>query len=354
MKTIKIKICSDGVQNQFSFAFFFTNILKKYYDVQFSDEPDYVFFHESTAEQLNPKYDKCIKIFYTGENVHPNFNLSDYAVSFDYLDFGDRHYRLPLYLVAVFYTDAEMKKAGDLDFAKPVPFTKADLAKKTDFCSFVYRNYLAEDARKIMFDKLSAYKRVDAGGPYLNNVGGPVPDKYDFETKRKFAISFENSSRSGYTTEKLVNSLAAKTIPIYYGNPDIAKEFNEKRFINCHAYKDFDAVVARIKEIDQNDDLYLKMINEPVTVPSYDFKKVRADFEAFLRNIFDQPLASARRLRINPVRAKQMLENERLIARASARNARMKKILASLYRPFKKLGFLENLKQKYFRKKLLK
>ena len=351
-KKIKVKYCSYGPMNEenpLSYSHLVHTILKKHYDVELSDDPDYVFYHESTYEYL--KYN-CIRIFYTGENMSPNFNLCDYATAFDYMDFADRFYRLPVYLVATFYQAKELELAKNIDITKPKKFTKEDLTQKSGFCSFVYSNYLSDETRKILFDKLSAYKKVNSGGKYLNNVGGPVGNKLEFEMKHKFSLAVENSGRSGYTTEKIVCSFVANTIPIYWGNPEIGREFNTKRFINCHEYKSFDEVVKRIKEIDNDDDLYLKIINEPVFAEGYSFKKVLDGFEKFLCNIFDQPLEQAPRRTVNQAKAKGFEENEMVVKRYAEKQARIKKILATLYQPFKKLGFLENFKQQYFQKKL--
>ncbi len=350
MKKIRIKICNFIKQDPFNLGHFLMNILKKYYDVELTENPDYIFYTESTPEYLN--YD-CIRIFFTGENVSPNFNFCDYAIGFDYLNFQDRYYRLPLYLITVFYSHAELNLAGDPDFSKQIPFTKDDLAKKREFCSFVYANYLSDGRRKEFFDTLSEYKEVNSGGPFLNNVGGKVPNKLAFELNHKFSIAFENSSRSGYTTEKLVNSLVARTIPIYWGNPDVYKEFNEKRFINCHSYKNFDEVVDKVKEIDNNDELYLKMINEPVKA-ELDYDKTKKDFELFLQHIFDQDIEKAKRRTINPMRARNLEDGERFIAKHNEKLLKRKKILAKLYSPFKKFPLFEKLKQKYFYNKYLK
>ena len=39
----------------------------------------------------------CVKIFFTGESLVPDFNVCDYALGFDYIEFDDRYMRLPLY-----------------------------------------------------------------------------------------------------------------------------------------------------------------------------------------------------------------------------------------------------------------
>ena len=66
----------------------------------------------------------------------------------------------------------------------------------------------------------------------------------------------------GYCTEKIIDAFKTRTIPIYYGDKNIEEEFKKTSFINCNNKKDIDKVIDKIKEIDNNDDLYLKMINE--------------------------------------------------------------------------------------------
>jgi hypothetical protein len=351
MKKIRIKICNYDPVLKISYGRFLLDILEKYYDVELSEQPDYIFFHESTYEYL--KYGS-VRIFYTGENITPNFNLCDYGIAYDYITFGDRYYRMPMYLVAQFYNDAELALADDPDFTKQRLFTKEDLNKKTGFCSFVYSNYLADGQREKMFEKISEYKRVDSGGAHINNIGGRVKNKLAFEMNHKFSIAFENSSSSGYTTEKLVNALVARTIPIYWGNPDVGKEFNENRFINCHAYKNFDEVVARVKEIDQDDELYLKIINEPIAASGYDFKPVRDGLEDFLRHIIDQPLKQAKRRKVSLVRAATLEAQEAVVAAHVKRRDFLRKFLSYFYKPFKRINSLERWKQKFLSNKINK
>ncbi len=263
MKKIKVNFCDfhkgfDKEHNEYM------DVLRKKYDVEISDNPDYLIYSCFGTDYL--KYD-CIRIFYTGECIVPNFNDCDYAIGFDRITFGDRYVRVPIYLLHRFKKDY-------LAILDRKEFTKDDLDKKEGFCSFVYSNCFAQDIRTEIFNKLSEYKQVSSGGRYLNNIGGAVKDKNAFQTKHKFSVAFENCTYAGYSTEKIVESFSAYTIPIYYGDQDITLDFNEKAFINCHNYKNLDEVVERVKEIDQNDELYLSMINEnPI--------KQKADLDAF-------------------------------------------------------------------------
>ncbi len=342
-KNIKIKICGYNASDEQSYGHYILQKLRKYYDVNLTETPDYIFFNESNYEHLNYT---CIKIFFTGENIHPNFNICDYAFGFDYLDFEDRYARLPVYFIATFYRKDEVSQLSKITSHSSAKFTLQDLKNKTEFCSFVYSNYLADNSRKKFFDILTLYKKVNSGGKYLNNIGRPTDNKLLFESHHKFSIAFENSSNRGYTTEKILNAFSAKTIPIYWGNPLIGREFNTKRFINCAEYNNFDEVVEIVKKIDNDDDLYLKIINEPIFVNN-SFRDTEENFEKFLRNIFEQPLDTASRIRINPARELEIIRNEKLISdRLNKLNYKIK-MLSILYRPFKNIQIIDRIKQKY-------
>lgn len=253
----------------------YTELLRKHYDLEITKEnPQYLIYSVFGTDHLN--YD-CIRIFYTGECMTPNFNECDYAVGFDRFSFDDRYIRYPYYLFHGY--DKEY-----LSLKERRPFTREDLSKKEGFCSFVVSNCFAQDMRTELFHKMSEYQHVFSGGRYLNNIGGAVKDKLAFTAKYKFAIACENACYPGYVTEKIVDAFAAQAIPIYYGDPTAARDFNPKAFINCADYSSFDEVLEKVKEIDQNDDLYLSMINEsPVT----EFLDTDA-FEKYLCEIIDR------------------------------------------------------------------
>jgi len=110
---------------------------------------------------------------------------------------------------------------------------------------------------------LQKYKKVDSGGKLLNNIGYLVDDKVAFLRQYKFTIAFENSCYPGYTTEKILHAFIADSIPIYWGNPLISRDFSPKSFINCHDYNSFDEVIERVIEVDTNNDLYIEYLTEP-------------------------------------------------------------------------------------------
>ena len=93
----------------------------------------------------------------------------------------------------------------------------------------------------------------------------------------KFTIAFENSSYPGYTTEKIAEALTTNTIPIYWGNPLIARDFNPDSFINCHDFGDFDEVIDHVIKVDKDDALYHKYISAPAFANGTDNEFVNSD-----------------------------------------------------------------------------
>lgn len=256
--------------------------LWQYYDIELSDTPDWLVYSVFGNEHL--KYNNCVKIFFTGENQAPDFNLCDYAFGFEYLEFGDRYMRLPLWLLYPQDIEPMLHK-----------HEHPDLGSKTDFCSFVVSNPHGNEVRVAFLDKLSEYKLVNSGGRYRNNVGGPVADKLAFQQKHKFSLAFENTAHPGYTTEKIVQAFAAQTIPIYWGDPRIAETFNKEAFINCNDFPNWESVVERAKEIDQDDALWKKMIETPALKDPQVISKAQEEVKAFLYHIFDQDKEEAKR-----------------------------------------------------------
>lgn len=257
------------------------------YDLVRTDahDADYV-FHSCLGYDVL-KY-SGIRIFVTGENVSPNFNISDYALAFDPITFSDRYCWLPL---------IKLYRAACDTLCAPRPAVDRVLTQKKGFCAYVMSNLThSAPERTRIFDLLSAYKLVASGGHWRNNVGGPVPDKIAFQSQYKFVIACENSSAPGYLTEKFAQAAQSNAIPIYWGDPTMGKLFNPKAFINCHDFPSLEKVIERVKQVDSDPHLYRQMLSEPWFPNGIEPECLRNDtFTRFLSNIFDPPHESAYR-----------------------------------------------------------
>ena len=107
---------------------------------------------------------------------------------------------------------------------------------------------------------------MDSGGGAFNNIGKKLEGekaKIDFLASRKFNICFESSSYPGYVTEKILHAFYAQTIPIYWGSPTVATDFNLQSFINVNDFNNFDEAIEYVMRIDQDEELYYRILTAP-------------------------------------------------------------------------------------------
>lgn len=281
----------------------FVNALLTKYQIEMSDDPDYLFYSCFGNDHL--KYANSVRIFVTLEAVVPDFNLCDYSIGYDYIDFGDRHLRVSNYS----FSQLSSRKQP-----KTVEQAAELLRNKTGFCNFIYSNSIAHPARDTFFAALNRQKMVDSLGSHLYNMGDDYRDFHqtrqgdwfqtsiDQKSKYKFSIAFENATHAGYTTEKIVSSLMANTVPIYWGDPEVARVYSSGSIINCHEFGSFEAVINEVIRIDHDDDAWCRrIVSDPLTEQGNEELQTYQDrVDAFLFRIFDQHLVDARRRGVGP------------------------------------------------------
>ncbi|MBC7982241.1 MAG: glycosyltransferase [Candidatus Obscuribacterales bacterium] len=261
-------------------------LLSERFELEICERPDFLIY---SCFGLNFLDHKCVRIFYTGENKRPNYSLCDWAFGYDHSD-DPRYFRWPYYAL---YNIAPLLEPRDVE---------AVLRKKTRFCAFVYSNERARERLRFL-DKLSRYKPVDCGGKVRNNLGYRVADKVAFLQAYKFNIAFENECYPGYTSEKLLESFHGNTVPIYWGNPLVNKDFNSAAFINSHDYRNLNQLVEYVVEVDRSEDLYRRYASAPAFVggrPNEYIDKARVldRFERIFTTSLLQPVAQTPRGRL--------------------------------------------------------
>jgi GR25 family glycosyltransferase involved in LPS biosynthesis len=250
------------------------------------------------------------KIHFTGENSPPIWDTNiKLNVGYSLLERSDDMYmRIPLWLLEIDWFGANLTKIVN---PKPLPIDCVRIPSLQDkekhqsrFCSFVVTNPL-NPIRNESFFWLSSYKQVDSAGRLFNNVGDEIFAgrgggggellKHEFLKKYKFSLCFENSSAEGYTTEKLLHAKAAGCIPIYWGDPKVMRDFNEKGFINANNIRNADDLISLVRDIDCNEEKYNAMYSEPL-LDEYKFDLTRRRLSEFSRRIWmllDESVATA-------------------------------------------------------------
>lgn len=228
---------------------YFTRLLSKKYHVVLSEDPDLFFFTHPYNGKRDYLHTKCHRVFIGWENARADWNCCDYVLDSDFYTNNPRHKRWPIW-------------AG-WDTSKLLQPKNIELfLQKKKFACMVVSNAKAKE-RIAFFHELSKYKQVDSGGRYLNNIGGPVADKMEFIKDYKFVISFENSSYPGYTTEKLIEPMLVNSIPVYWGNTEVGRDFNTSSFIHVNQYASYKETIDLLIELDNNDEKYMQLAMQP-------------------------------------------------------------------------------------------
>lgn len=293
MKRVKIKFVGkwDGITPEENTICYW--LKKNGYDIQITEDADYIICDVFG----NPPFEYCkypqIRIFESGENVTPDFNLVDYAICRYPIRFHDRNFYLPGCSNPGEYWHALAKK--DRNYPADI------LQEKEYFANLITSHDSEYNFRSIFFEKLNAYKRVESPGTYLNNmpdgrtVNWKDDSKANFQRRSKFTICFESTSHYGFITEKITDAFFSDTIPIYFGSPNITEFFNPDAFINVSDYESLDAVVEKIRELDQDDEKYLAMLRQPILADPDLPRRMDAELEKYILHIFEQPIEDAYR-----------------------------------------------------------
>lgn len=209
--------------------------------------------------------DKCIRIFYTGENVRPDDYIAHYYLSFDHI-FDDQHFRLPLWVLNMHYMAERFGHSPTQHsyrmMAPANPFDR-------DFCGYVQSNPNCEKRNSFFRSLSDDYRQISSAGPHMNNAGFVLPrgetgviEKINWLSRFKFTLAFENGAYPGYATEKLLEAYLAGTVPIYWGSPTIGLDFNESAFLNWYDFNNDKEFIDYIRFVDTHKDVYEKIFSE--------------------------------------------------------------------------------------------
>ena len=252
---------------------YFFHLLSNDFKVVIDQEnPDLLFFSVDYAKKREHRYydnSNTKKIFYTGENIVPNYEECD--ASFSFLKNEDsKNYRLPLWSLFINWFDVPYNKKRDQSYLinkESLLENNKNLKINNKFCSFVATN---PSGRRLDFvPKLQARKYVDCGGTLLNNTGRKIKGRGDqkwkikYISKFRFNIAFENEIGEGYVTEKILHPMSVNSIPIYWGSDFVNQDFNPKSFINASNYENDEALIEKILDLEKDKEKYMELLRQP-------------------------------------------------------------------------------------------
>ena len=259
--------------------------------------PDLVLFGPF-GEEWKALPESWPKVHFTGENTSPNLSPSvKLNIGYKLPEFSnDTYLRMPLWQFEIDWFGADPSQIRNpiplpIDVCTKSIYTSAAAPERTKFCAFVVTNP-RNPIRNQAFHDLSAYKQVDSAGRLFNNIGSSIFAglgggggeliKHEFLKNYRFCLAYENDSTPGYTTEKLLHAKAAGCVPIYWGDPKVGRDFNEKGFLNASGCKTAEDLRRLVSEVDSNPERFAEIASVPA-LSVYTRDLVRRNFSEMVR-----------------------------------------------------------------------
>lgn len=275
-------------------------LLAKEHNLQILPEERYMEADYLLCDTYHFRYLKHrgVRILVTNENHPADLSQFDYCLTHDTRQ-SDRRLYFPYYRYRMIADEGEAYNAVQ---NRP-PLTEQELtAQKRKFCSFVCRNAACRKRNRFV-RTLSARRRVDCGGPFMNNLGYCVKDKVAFQRDYLFSVAYENEAYPGYLTEKIMDAFLARSIPIYWGDPLVTRHFNPEAFIHARDFRSDAELADYLLRLSEDTPRLLRMLNAPVFRNPNEAADYMAEVRSFFSNIIRLGPGAQRRTRWQKIHA---------------------------------------------------
>jgi GR25 family glycosyltransferase involved in LPS biosynthesis len=244
------------------------------------------------------RYPGIPKVHFTGENTSPIGHADiQLNLGFKHYDMIKNEYmRFPLWLTEIDWFQADTSRLVN---PKPIPLelctrtNEMSFSQRSKFCSFIVSNP-NNPIRNQSFHWLNSYKSVDSGGALYNTIGNELSalpgggggelKKTKFMMDYKFALTYENSSSEGYTTEKYLHAKASGAVPIYWGDPKFERDFNLDGCIDARNVKTPDELIALVKAC-ESEEMWKKRASVPA-LDDYQVELARRTLAELAKRIY--------------------------------------------------------------------
>jgi hypothetical protein len=193
-----------------------------------SPDPDLLIF-SCFGDPGFGEFPKATRILYLGENVRPDFSVTDYSMTFDISNYCGRNIYMPLWLLrSTHYAPKtacyQSYDAKELEQSRPANNGRDAVVYIGNNCTPNRLEAIHELTRSNIV--------VDCYGSHTR----PVINKIDTLSKYKYTLCFENTYTPGYVTEKIIDSFLGGSHPIYWGgaSPEV---FNLEEYFVCDPFE---------------------------------------------------------------------------------------------------------------------
>ena len=211
------------------------------------------------------KYPNKKKIFLSFESGFkvPDSNLPNTLYFSANLPLKDGLFYLPLFTCYYGFNIYNILKTSQEKISEEQFNNKIDCFSLVSNQSCQFRN----DFLKKLTDNIQVHNY----GKVLRNIENEIiqnscwydPRLGDTIQKYKFIFCFENTSKVGYHTEKIMHGFRNKVIPIYWGDPVAKLIFNSDAYINVNELG-IEKALEKVKLLSKDLNEYNKMLTQPI------------------------------------------------------------------------------------------
>jgi hypothetical protein len=125
---------------------------------------------------------------------------------------------------------------------------------KTNFASIIASRKKTTQGHRLRHKIAEQVRKTSCNTVILGRGYNPVACVSQALAPFRFSVVIENSRYPGYFSEKLIDCLACKTIPIYWGDPHVDQSFDPRGIIQCKSESDIMKALSNL-----SDELYDQM-----------------------------------------------------------------------------------------------
>ncbi|MFN7662507.1 MAG: glycosyltransferase family 10 domain-containing protein [Alphaproteobacteria bacterium] len=269
--------------------------LKEYYTPTYNIHYAHVPYLAYSGEQENLRWKRYLPSGYPFMEITSHEKKGDNFIFMPYIVYGKTNLRK-------LFSEAIIERKNNSVRPLQVAYISSHCIKERNTMFQLLRDRFKDKA--ISLGKCLQTPGYEAKGTYFDLKG--IYKQYNF------GLAMENHDRKGYLTEKIANVFEAGSIPIYWGDADLARRFfNPNAFIDIKQYPTFEAAADAVFEIAQDPIRLKAFLDAPLfpgnKIPPFllinddhltdEEEKILQDMAAKLRRSYDSYLKHKQNLK---------------------------------------------------------
>ncbi len=126
------------------------------------------------------------------------------------------------------------------------PKDDADMSKKNFSASYLTSSKTMCTGHYFRHEVFSKLPSVVGTVPIIKHMSPPEIEKKDMLYPFQFSVIMENVKRNNWVTEKLIDCIVSRTLPIYWGAPNVGEYFNIDGIFSFSTYQELLGILENL------------------------------------------------------------------------------------------------------------